>query len=479
MILLTYCQSDNASLQVRSSDTAAKSSPRKPIDISPIYGKGEADISIKIKNGEPDIYYLIGTFGDQVFKVDSSSLSQEGIIRFQNPDGLPQGHYYVTMPRNSHIQLLIGENQKINISLDAFNINNSLKSDDIENTLLYETSRAEALLAPQFDAVRAQLQHQTVGSAAHTQALQQQQTLTAERKAILQKVFDSHPNSLFAKFKMAGQNPDLRVDLDEQARIYAYRHDFWANVDFSDARLLRTPVIANKMKRYMSELTPQIPDSVTASAIQLIDKSLPFPIYFQYFANWLPINYEPTKTTLMDPEMVYCRIVQKYFTFEHAFWADSTYILGLQRRAAEMAGSLLGQIGPDVVANDVNGKTQSIGKLTQDYIIIYMFSPDCEHCREETPKLIQWYQSKKTYSAEVFAIGVKTTDSQWRDYVKSSSMPWINVYDETNRAIYGKYFVDITPEIYVLNPARKIIAKNIKTFQIDQVIKQDQGKAPM
>jgi hypothetical protein len=52
-------------------------------------------------------------------------------------------------------------------------------------------------------------------------------------------------------------------------------------------------------------------------------------------------------------------------------------------------------------------------------------------------------------------------------------MAWTNVFDPSNRSIYGKYYVDVTPEIYVIGPDRKIIAKNIKVNQIEEVIQRD------
>ena len=226
----------------------------------------------------------------------------------------------------------------------------------------------------------------------------------------------------------------------------------------------------------MSELTAQHPDSIVQAATWLIDQALPYPQYFKFFANWVPLNYEPTKTTLMDPEMVYTNIIQRYHTFERAFWADSTLVIGLQRRASEMAGSLLGLKGPNVTANDFNGNPKSIYDMKEDYIIVYLYSPDCEHCREETPKLNDWYMKSKPFSANVYGIGVKTTDAEWRAYAASARIPWTNVYDPTNRAIYAKYFVDITPEMYVLNKERTIIAKNIKTHQLDEVINRDRGR---
>ncbi|MEO6189416.1 MAG: DUF5106 domain-containing protein, partial [Saprospiraceae bacterium] len=50
---------------------------------------------------------------------------------------------------------------------------------------------------------------------------------------------------------------------------------------------------------------------------------------------------------------------------------------------------------------------------------------------------------------------------------------WMNVYEPTNISIYAKYFVDITPEIYILNKERKIIGKNLKSFQIATILDRD------
>jgi len=53
---------------------------------------------------------------------------------------------------------------------------------------------------------------------------------------------------------------------------------------------------------------------------------------------------------------------------------------------------------------------------------------------------------------------------------------WINVYDPTNKAIYAKYYVNVTPELYVLDPNRTIIAKNLKVDQVQTVIDRDRAK---
>ena len=255
-----------------------------------------------------------------------------------------------------------------------------------------------------------------------------------------------------------------------------YRTEFWDNVNFNDTRLLYTPVISNKLKRYVEQLTTQNPDSINYASSFLIDKVLDYPDYLKYFANYIALKYEPTKSSIMDSEKIYVHMIQNYFTKERAFWSDSMVVYGLHQRASEMAASLTGLKGPNVTATDINGDLQSIYDMTSDYIVVYLYNPTCEHCMEQTPKLVEMYDNLKRKSIDVYAIGVDTNDQEWRDYVIKTNMKWTSVYDPTNRAIYKKYYVDITPEVYILNKDRTIIAKNIQVEQIEEAIRLDRAK---
>ena len=93
-------------------------------------------------------------------------------------------------------------------------------------------------------------------------------------------------------------------------------------------------------------------------------------------------------------------------------------------------------------------------------------------------RLLSWliYKNQVGNLLGVFAIVINTTDQEWRDFVRNYRMDrFVNVFDPTNRAIYGKYYVDNTPEIYLLNRDREIIAKNLKVFQIQEMINRDQA----
>ena len=52
-----------------------------------------------------------------------------------------------------------------------------------------------------------------------------------------------------------------------------YKENFWNNMDFSDERILRTPIFFNKMDTYLNKLTVQDPDSIKKSADVLVKLS--------------------------------------------------------------------------------------------------------------------------------------------------------------------------------------------------------------
>ncbi|MFM8488766.1 MAG: DUF5106 domain-containing protein, partial [Bacteroidota bacterium] len=113
------------------------------------------------------------------------------------------------------------------------------------------------------------------------QAKARQDQLVAERKTYLDGIFKQYPDAFFTKFKYAGQNPEFiefkkpNGQTDTVRQVVSFRNRLWDNVDFSDERLLRTPVVVNKLKRYIKELTTPQPDSLIKATDFLVKKAMP------------------------------------------------------------------------------------------------------------------------------------------------------------------------------------------------------------
>jgi peroxiredoxin len=472
VIILGCSSNSNTEIATENQTNNKKELTTADFNIDPIKG-GPADITIKV-NGVPQNFTskLIGFYFDQNFLADTCRI-QNGMIKFKKDEGYFQGFYYVSLPNEKYIQLMLGDDQMFTIECDFNNITRTMIVDgDEENKLYYESALFEEQMNPQLNAMSVRLKKYEKGSEDYERTKEQKLALDKKRSDYFKNILNKHPNSLFANFKFGGQNPELDESLNEQMQVVKYRQDFWKNVNFGERRLLCTPMIINKLKRYIEVLTPQNPDSIISAADHLMNRVENYPEYYKAFSNWIVKKYEPTKTTLMDPEAVFVHMIQNYFTHEKALWADSLTINTIQQRAFEMAQSLVGKDAPNVISTDTKGNKKELLDMKAPYLVVYMFNPDCEHCQEQTPKLIDYYK-KMNGEIDVMAIAIETEEKLWKDYVKKTNMPFTSVFDPTNRSIYAKYYVDITPELYVINPDRKIIGKNLKVFQIQTIIDRD------
>lgn len=427
---------------------------------------------------------LVGVFGDQNFLADSAIVDASGHFIIRRKNQLPAGYYYFLLPNGKNFAMMNDQNEQfITLRTNAKDFAANMQVTGSLNTdLLYQNARFQAQQEPELNQLSATLKANPSGSAAFTAAKSRQDALLADRKKHLDEIFSKYPNALFTKFKIAGQNPEFieyrkkNGDIDTIRQLASYRGRWWNGVDFTDERLLRTPVISNKLRRYIKELTPQRPDSLIAVSDELIRKVLPYKPYFQYFANWIAMQYENTKTTVMDGEAVYVHIVNNFFTNELAFWDKPENLEKLRKHVWEMEASLMGKKGPDVVAKNQYGYNKSIYEITAPIVVVFMFSPDCEHCQKDADKIQEIYEKWKPRGVEFFGIAVNTTEAEWKPFIEKHKFSFTNVFDPTNLAIYAKYYVDITPELYILNKDRIIVAKNLHADQLEAVFEKELKK---
>ncbi len=440
-------------------------------------------IDVTIDGLPAGVVRMVGNYGDQNYLADSTMADAKGhfVIRRERP--LPAGFYYFLLPGQRSFSILVDRDQRMTVHAQADDINNTIQvSGSINTELLYRNFKFQSAQDPELNQINQVLRSSAPGSPEYVRAKARQVQLVEARKAHLDEIYKAYPDAFFTKFKIAGQNPDWpefrkpNGDLDTLRNMAYYREHFWDGVDFTDDRLLSTPVIFNKLKRYITELTPQQPDSIIKIADPLVQRVLPYKEYFKFFVNWIGLNYENGKTKVMDGEAVYVHMIETYITPEQAYWDTPENIEKLRKKVWEMEASLMGRKGPDVRAQDVDGVSRSLYDLTAPIIVVFMYSPDCEHCQKQSPEIERIYEHWKDRGVDFFGIGVNTNEADWREFVRKNHFTFTNVFDPTNKAIYAKYYVDITPELYVLNKDRIIVAKNLVAEQLETVFERELKK---
>ena len=355
---------------------------------------------------------LLGCLFDQNFLADTAKLSADGSVSFINVVGFKEGLYYLLTPDKNNFQFFIagGEN---NFTLKTSKENlilGMVVEGSTENKLLFDNARYQTALETKYNTLRQQTSTLQPNTPQYAELTKQMQGLLDDRDIQLQKLKQEHPKALFTKFKLAGQNPKIRMayrpngSVDSSTTMYNYRLDWWNDVDFIDGRLMRTPVFFTKLKRYIQEFTAQHQDSLIISSDYLLDKTLADNELFNAAASWIAGQFKPGTTKLMDGEAVYSHIVLKYFTPERVQGVSKEDLESTRKRAAEMQPSLLGKVGQDVWGVDKDNQRRTLYSLKSAFKIVYIYNPDCEHCQEETPKLRAFYDKWKAKGIEVFSL---------------------------------------------------------------------------
>ena len=419
---------------------------------------------------------LLGVYADQNYLADTAVIASDGTAIFNKKDGFTEGYYYLLLPDKQNFQFIIANGENPVFTADKNNLAGSIAVQNSEENVLFISEQQKQIqLEANFNALNAQYK---ANPALGTEIKKQQQALVDERDARLAELKKNNPGSFYVKYRLAGQNPKVRLvntstgTMDTIATLTNYKNDWWNDFDFSDSRLIYTPVFHTKLKKYLFELTQQNNDSLISSAEYVVERAKANPNVFKYCLSWITYQYRPTQTTYMDGEAVYAALIDKYYYADKVNWETPEDLKGLHETAKKIFPSTMGKIGQDVRAKDKNNAYKSLYELKSKFTIVYIYNPDCEHCQEQTPQLRKIYDEWKPRGLEIFSIAANANDyKKWTEFETKYGINWTDVWDPKLESRYHeKYNIDITPEIYVLDANHKIVAKNLKAFQVPEML---------
>ncbi|MEM7041101.1 MAG: DUF5106 domain-containing protein, partial [Bacteroidota bacterium] len=334
-----------------------------------------------------------GVFGSQNYLVDTLISDGKSAVEYRAEKPLEGGLYYFVLPDGkSFFQFLLDKDQQFTLHTEKGRFAETMRVEgSLDNELLYENLRFEAKFRTRVDSVENPLKTIDAGNPNKAYLENLRAKLVAGRQAHLANFFEKHPESFFSVFKKAGQNPELEYPktaegkLDTTKQVILYRNAYFKGTDLADERLLRTPVVFNKLKTYITQLVPQSTDSINFYADKVIAKTKGCEECFKFAVNWIAIQYEKPK--MMGGEAILVHLVDTYFTDELAFWYEDNpkELKKIRKKVNEMRPSMLGKTGQDLRCKNIAGEYESLYDLKTPYKIVFMYSYSCSHCKERAP----------------------------------------------------------------------------------------------
>jgi thiol-disulfide isomerase/thioredoxin len=426
-------------------------------------------------NGLRDTSIILGHYFNKGMYVDDTiRINNKGYGILSGTKKLEQGLYIIYFPDKSYFDLLIGEDQVFKLKTTATQSLHNLMIEGAEETKAFTTYQRflieKQALAESLRKQRENIKDKTDSLAIIDQKIQQ---LNLEVKAYWDNAIKNHKGTFFEVFLKAIQEVELPEFKTEQntanpdsilgwKRYFYVKDHYFDNIDLTDARILRTPFFAHKIDGYFNHTLLQIPDSLSAAAIQLIEKTKSNPEVFRFMVQYL-FNYA-NDSKLMGMDAMLVALGEKYYLSGDATWANEEFLKNLRERVAKMKPNLVGKTAPDLLLQSYTGEFFRLSEVNAPITILTFWEPSCGHCKHEMPLLKkEVWEKYKNKGIRIFAIYTHVDKEPWVQFIEEHHLnEWIHVYDPYQQTRFRDlYDIFSTPVIYVLDKDKKIIAKRI------------------
>ena len=440
-------------------------------------------IKFRIDGLKDTTIYLGNYYGESTYLKDTARVNSKGEFAFEGSKPLTyQGVYFLVLDKTKIFEMVVGSNQHFSMATSTADYVKNMKvTGDVDNQLFFENMIFNMERHLEAEPALKIIQDSTLSEDKKKAARESFSKINERVIAYQSEIIARHPTTITAKVLRASQavkipDPPKNADgsVDSTFQLRWYRDHFFDNFDLSDPSLLclPRPMYSEKLTEYLDKLYAPHPDTITRAVDMIIARAKKNQETYKY-ATWISLlKYQQPE--IMGLDEVYVNIYDKYFASgEMDFWANDKLKKNLKDHADRLRKSLVGKQAPNLIMQDANFKPRSLYDIKKKYTVVYIFDPDCSHCKIETPKLVTFYNRKK-YDLEVYAVSADTSMAKMRDYIKDMGMKWITVNGP--RSYVGPYqdLYDAmtTPSLYVLDDKKKIIAKKVPAEKLDDFLTQ-------
>jgi thiol-disulfide isomerase/thioredoxin len=444
------------------------------------------NIKLTVKGLENTSMILANYYGDKQYVKDTFQFDSKAVITLKADTSLPGGVYLAVFPalNNRYFEFIAGE-PSFTLSTDTTDLTGHMKtSGSIENDLFYRDIFFLADKKKTADSLQAVYKAEK-DTARKNATMKQLTQIDKEVKDHRNEIITKQPDLFYAKLLKSMTDitvPDAPKDAngkvtDEAFQWRFYKAHYWDNVDLKDERLLRCPVLHNKLKTFMNQTTVQHPDSIIASGEDVLSKTDKKNEMYRYIVTY--IFNEMANSKIMGFDNAYVYFAQNYFCKDALTpWIDTTKRFKICDRANRLAPVLIGKPAQRLILWTDSTETQwkNLYDLKNKWTVLAFWDPDCGHCKKEIPVLAEAYHKLKEskIDVEVYAPAIMDMDNykDWREFIEKNNLDWINVCDAKRHSNF-RYEWDLqsTPQLFVLDKDKKIVARRISADQIEDHIR--------
>jgi len=236
------------------------------------------------------------------------------------------------------------------------------------------------------------------------------------------------------------------------------------------------PADSNAIKPLMAKL-----DSISAIqrdyAIEHIMKDTASPVSWLLLRELIPasglLGFDSTDLGYF--QMVSNGMKAKYPYSEYPAYIDMD-IQSINAQYTEMnAPQVTGEVAPEILLNDYNGKPIPLSSLRGKYVLIDFWASWCGPCRQENPNVVKVYEKYKDKGFTIYSVSLDENKDAWMKAITADNLSWPNHVSDLkgwkSQPVID-YKVTGIPATFLLDKEGNIIDKNLRGPQLEQKLQE-------
>ncbi len=403
--------------------------------------------------------------GEKVATVDSITAAAKDVFRFSFKDKkFHHGFYRLAFPNNRNVDFLYDGND-VQLKTNASAILDSMEIISSEsNHLYYSFVKLNKAYKTKTDLLQLLLLRYPKEDSFYQIARTKINQLQNEYLEFVTNTSQKEPHSFIARYIRSASLPSVNFDLFPEQQLMFLKAHALDKVEFDDTELIYSDAFTNKTIEYLTYYrNPQLPKELLEKEFMkgidsVISHAKVNTIVYQHIVEYLLDGF---KKFGFDKVLDY--IVANY-VIKDDLCLDEKLGNTIQRRIDQNKKLPVGAVAPNISMVDISGKPFELYKSKKEKVLLVFYASWCPHCKTIMPQISELLKMKKNF--EVVAVSLDTNREEWKKFIEKNKLNFIHVSDLKgwDGDAAKEYFIYATPTMFLLDSAKKIIAKPI-TFE--------------